>query len=436
MYTSGSSGKPKPVGIMHHNVIRLVRNTNYVHVTQDDVFLQLAPATFDAATFEIWGALLNGARLVLYPWDQVIDLVKLRNLIREAGVSILWLTAGLFHRIVDEDLTILAPIRQLLTGGDIVSAPHVKRVLETISGCRVINGYGPTECATFSVCHVLSDSRSLEASVPIGRPISNTVVYVLDSELELVPVGATGELYIGGAGLGRGYFHHPDLTADSFVPNPFGVAGSRLYKTGDLVRYAQDGELEFVGRRDHQVKVGGHRIELEEIEMALVSHPGVRQAVVAALADLKADKRLVGYLVLEGDSALDVKRLRNDLKQNLPDYMIPSALVVLKALPLTLNGKIDRKALPVPGRWSHGLVPRVPIEKDVAEIFGQVLGVSEVGTSDDFFDLGGTSLGLISVVMKMSERFAVSLDPGIVTQGATVGALAEVVKAKLGHSQS
>jgi amino acid adenylation domain-containing protein len=430
MYTSGSSGKPKGVGIIHSNVSRLIRNTNYVCITPDDVFLQLAPVTFDAATFEIWGALLNGARLVLYPPDQMVDLVKLKKVIQEAGVSILWLTAGLFHRIVDEDLLLLAPIKQLLAGGDVVSAPHVKRVLERISGCRVINGYGPTECATFSVCHKVSDSRSVEMIVPIGRPVSNTLVYVLDSELELVPVGVAGELYIGGAGLARGYFHHPELTAESFIPNPFDVCGSRLYRTGDLVRYSEDGDLEFVGRIDYQVKVGGYRIELEEIETALVSDPSVRQAAVVALADSTGDKRLVAYVVGEREATPHVKRLREHLKRGLPNYMIPSAFVVLKALPLTLNGKVDRKALPAPEWHSDQVTAQTPIEKTVAEIWAQVLGTSEIGMQDDFFDLGGTSLGLISVVMKMSERFALPLDTSIVTQGATVSALAQAVREK------
>jgi amino acid adenylation domain-containing protein len=347
MYTSGSAGRPKAVGIVHSNVARLVRNTNYVHIASDDVFLQLAPVTFDAATFEIWGALLNGAKLVLYPPERIVDLAKLKNLIRETGVSILWLTAGLFHRIVDEDVLLFSPIKQLLTGGDVVSAPHVKRVLEVVRGCCVINGYGPTECATFSVCQRVSDAGSVKTSVPIGRPVSNTVAYVLDSDLELVPVGTTGELYLGGEGLGRGYFRHPELTAESFIPNPFGASGSRIYRTGDLVRYCQDGTLEFVGRLDFQVKVSGYRVELEEIEKALLCEADVHQAVVVAQMDSNGDKRLVAYVVSEGKSALDVKRLRNKLKHHLPDYMLPSSFVALGALPLTPNGKVDRNALPV-----------------------------------------------------------------------------------------
>jgi amino acid adenylation domain-containing protein len=430
MYTSGSSGKPKGVGIVHYNIARLVKNTNYVQINPADVFLQLAPVTFDAATFEIWGALLNGAKLSLYPAGRIVDLPKLKKLIQETGITILWLTSGLFNRIVDEDLLLLAPIKQLLVGGDVVSAPHVKRVLERISTCRIINGYGPTEGTTFSVCFVVPDSKFIETTVPIGRPVSNALLYVLDGDLEPVPAGVTGELYIGGAGLARGYFNHPDLTAESFIPNPFGVSGTRLYRTGDVVHYAEDGNVEFVGRMDYQVKVRGYRIELEEVETALLSDPAIRQAVVAALKDAQGDKRLVAYVVCADGSVPDLKTLRELLKERLPDYMIPSALVVLKALPLTLNGKVDRKALPVPERHPDHVTSQTPTEEAITEIWTEVLGTNSVGLQDDFFDLGGTSLGLISVVMRMSERFALPLDTSIVTQGATVSALAQAVREK------
>jgi amino acid adenylation domain-containing protein len=431
IYTSGSSGRPKGVGVVHYNISRLVKNTNYVRITDNDVFLQLAPVTFDAATFEIWGALLNGAKLVLYPPDPILDVVKLKNLIQEAGVSILWLTAGLFHSIVDGDLLLLSPIKQLLAGGDVVSATHVKQVLEHIKDCCVINGYGPTEATTFSVCFPMSDASSLTTTVPIGRPVSNTTAYVLDTNLEPVLVGETGELYIGGAGLGRGYFNHPDLTAELFIPNPFGAYGSRLYRTGDMVRYCENGVLQFVGRMDFQVKVSGYRIELEEVEAALLSDETVRQAVVTALQDPKGDKRLAAYVVGAGEIAPDVKRLRQHLNHQLPEYMIPSAWFVLPQLPLTANGKIDRKALPLPEWHADQGSSQVRVEDAVAEIWASTLGVGSVGINDDFFDLGGTSLALINVVMEMSKRFALPLDTSIVTGGATVSALAQAVKEKM-----
>jgi aspartate racemase len=434
MYTSGSSGKPRAVAVAHNNISRLVKNTNYVQITPEDVFLQLAPVTFDAATFEIWGALLNGATLVLYPPGPMLDLSKLKSVIREAGVSILWLTSGLFNSIVDSDVLILAPVKQLLTGGDVVSGAHVKRLLHDIRTCRVINGYGPTEGTTFSVCFPVPDSSLIEKRVPIGRPISNTTVYVLASNLGPVPVGATGELYIGGAGVSRGYFHRPDLTAQSFIPNPFGLPGRRLYRTGDMVRYLTDGLLEFEGRVDFQVKVRGYRIELEEVEAALLSDPDVREAAVVAIPEPNGDKRLVAYVVGKGDSPPDLKELRENLKGHLPEYMLPSALVVLKALPLTENGKVDRKALPYPERHAPSGAVESEIEQVVAEIWASALGVSEVGVNDDFFDLGGTSLALINVVVEMSKRLGIPLDTSIVTRGATVNALAQAAREGTGTS--
>ena len=428
MYTSGSAGNPKGVGIMHYSINRLVRNTNYVEITLRDVFLQLAPVTFDAATFEIWGALLNGAKLVLYPPDPLLDLSKLKSIIYTAGVSVLWLTAGLFNSIVDGDLSILAPIKQLLVGGDVVSAAHVRRLLQGISNCRVINGYGPTEGTTFSVCFPVPNLAAIETTVPIGWPISNSTAYVLDSEFEPVPAGVTGELYIGGAGLARGYFRRPDLTAESFVPNRFDTCGSRLYRTGDMVCYSTDGVLEFVGRMDFQVKVRGYRIELEEVETALLSDASIRQAVVIAQPEPGGDKRLVAYVVGAGDVEPNWERIREHLRRRLPEYMVPSLLVVLDALPLTANGKVNRRALPFPENNTNGAALQSEVEQTIAEIWASKLGVKEVGVNDDFFDLGGTSLALINAVVEMGKRFAIPLDTSIVARGATVSALAQAVK--------
>jgi amino acid adenylation domain-containing protein len=431
MYTSGSSGRPKGVGVTHANISRLVLNTNYVQIAPRDVFLQLAPVTFDAATFEIWGALLNGSRLVLYPPDAMLDLQKLKRVIHENSVGVLWLTAGLFNSIVDADIDILSPVTQLLVGGDVVSAPHVRRLMERLNECRVINGYGPTEGTTFSVCFPIPDTSAIERKVPIGRPISNTTAYVLDADGQLLPVGATGELYIGGAGLSRGYFQRPDLTAESFVPHPFGGHGERLYRTGDMVRYSEDGLLEFVGRIDFQVKVRGHRIELEEIEAALLTMPGIRQAAVLARPDPRGDKRLVAYVVGAGQGGPDLKVLRENLSLRLPGYTVPSVFVVLNALPLTANGKVDRRALPSPDPNPNPAATEPGIEESVAEIWKSALGVSEVGPNDDFFDLGGTSLALINVVVEMGKRFAIPLDTSIVIRGATVSALAAAVRERI-----
>ncbi len=431
MYTSGSSGRPKGVEVTHTSISRLVLNTNYVQITPQDVFLQLAPVTFDAATFEIWGALLNGARLVLYPPDPMLDLLKLKRVIHENSVGILWLTAGLFNSIVDADIDLLSPVKQLLVGGDVVSAPHVRRLMERLNDCRVINGYGPTEGTTFSVCFPIPDSSAIERNVPIGRPISNTTAYVLDADGQLVPLGATGELYIGGSGLSRGYFQRADLTAESFVPHPFGGHGERLYRTGDMVRYSEHGVLEFVGRVDFQVKVRGYRIELEEIEAALLTERGIRQAAVLAQPDPRGEKRLVAYIVGAGQGGPDLELLRENLSLRLPGHMVPSVFVVLNALPLTANGKVDRRALPSPDRNPAPAATEPGIEESVAEIWKSALGVSEVGPNDDFFDLGGTSLALINIVVEMGKRFTIPLDTSIVARGATVSALAAAVRERI-----
>ena len=242
--------------INHHNVVRLVKNANYIKLTPDDVFLHLAPLSFDASTFEIWGALLNGAKLVVSP-DGPLDIPNLKRIIAKSGVSVLWLTAALFHRVVDEDLPAIAGVRQLLAGGDVLSVPHVRKLVAAQNGGRLINGYGPTEGTTFSACFPVSGQSDFYDAVPIGRPISNAHAYVLDGGLEPVPAGVSGELYIAGSGLARGYVGRAGLTAERFVADPFGAAGSRMYRTGDLARWRGDGVLEFLGRADAQVKVRG-----------------------------------------------------------------------------------------------------------------------------------------------------------------------------------
>ncbi len=299
MYTSGSTGMPKGASITHRSVVRLVKNTNYARLTDAEVFLQYAPISFDAATLELWGSLLNGGVLVVPP-PHNLSLAELGEIVREHGVTILWLTAGLFHLMVDERLEDLRTVRQLLSGGDVLSVPHVKRVLATLTGCTLINGYGPTENTTFTCCYKMTQVEHIGASVPIGRPIANTSVYILDRHLQAVPVGVPGELYTGGDGLARDYHNRPGLTAEKFICNPFGEG--RLYCTGDRVRHLPDGNIEFLGRIDNQVKVRGFRIELGEIEAVLERHPAVRHAVVLALAEAGGDKRLAAFLTLRPEA--------------------------------------------------------------------------------------------------------------------------------------
>jgi len=305
MYTSGSSGAPKGVCVPHQAVIRLVRNTNYVTIEPGNTFLFLSAPSFDASTFEVWGALLNGCAVaVLGSGTPSLD--DIEAAIRLHDVTILWLTAGLFHLIVDERISALTPVRQMLAGGDVLSITHVRRALSELPACTLINGYGPTENTTFACCHRMSGPSDLGASVPIGRPISNSRAYILDSALHPVPIGVSGELFLGGDGLALGYHLRPDWTAERFVPNPFPEdPGERLYRTGDRARWLADGTIEFLGRQDDQVKIRGFRIEPGEIENALATHSEVKESVVIAREDVPGEKRLVAYIVPDFDCALN-----------------------------------------------------------------------------------------------------------------------------------
>jgi amino acid adenylation domain-containing protein len=410
IYTSGSTGRPKGTLIEQRSVVRLVKNTNYVELGPKEVFLQFAPISFDASTLELWGPLLNGGRLVVAPPGR-LALEELARLIKERGVTTLWLTAALFHQMVDSHLEALRGVRQLLAGGETLSVPHVRKFLEGIGSHRLINGYGPTENTTFTCCHVMTAESCIGHTVPIGRPIANTRVYVLDAQQQPVPVGVYGELYIGGAGLARGYLNQPELTAEKFVSDPFNP-GERLYRTGDQVRYTPEGVIEFLGRLDTQVKVRGYRIELGEIEAALAEHPAIREAVVLAREDTPGDKRLVAYVVGKGEAPAATE-LKDHLNRTLPTYMVPSAFVALEALPLTPVGKVDRKALPAPEysalQEAEYIAPRTPTEKVLADIWCDVLKRKGLSINEDFFELGGNSLLAMQVLSRVRYAFEVDL---------------------------
>ena len=400
MYTSGSTGIPKGVGVTHRNVVRLVKSTNYVRLDSNEVFLFLSNFAFDASTFELWGCLLNGGRLVVYP-PEIPSLKELGDAIERYGVTTLWLTAGLLHQMIETQLEKLHGVRQLLAGGDVLSAPHVRTVLATLPNCTLINGYGPTECTTFSCCYPMTHPEQVGVTVPIGHPIANTRVYILDKHMNPVPVGVQGELYIGGDGVARGYLNQPELTAKSFVPDPFSdEADARLYRTGDIVRWIPDGVIEFIGRRDGQVKLRGYRIEVGEIEAALYSHPDVQDAIVMARGNHSGDKRLVAYITLNRDAKPDPGELRTFLRNKLPEYMVPGTFVFLETLPLTKSGKVDRKALPDPMENGNDgfMAPRSFLEETLVRIWSQLLGTSRISIRESFFDIGGHSLLALQMV--------------------------------------
>jgi amino acid adenylation domain-containing protein/non-ribosomal peptide synthase protein (TIGR01720 family) len=439
IYTSGSTGIPKGIAVTHRAVNRLVLNTDYVPVQPSDRIAQASNASFDAATFEIWGALLNGACLVGVSREASLSPRDLAAVLREQGVTILFLTTALFNAVAREDASAFSGLRHLLFGGEAVDPARVREVLEGGPPRRLLHVYGPTETTTYATWHLVEEVPEDATTVPIGRPIANTTAYVLDARMNAVPVGVAGELYLGGDGLARGYLGRPELTAEKFVPDPFGGdPGGRLYRTGDLVRHREDGSIEFLGRIDHQVKVRGFRIELGEIEALLRRQPVVKDAVVVLREDHPGDKRLAAYVTAEDGQTLDTSELQRRLKGKLPEYMVPSAVVCLESLPLNPNGKVDRGALPVPDapRCDEALVlPRNDVEKRISAIWSEVLHVDEIGVHDNFFALGGDSILSIQIVARAAQA-GLHFTPREIFQHQTVAELAAVAATASGIAEA
>jgi len=439
IFTSGSTGEPKGVEVMHRNVVRLVKGADYASFGPEEVFLQLSSPSFDASTFEIWGALLNGGRLAIAP-PGVPSVTDIGGLLRRHGVTTLWLTAGLFHEMIVHRLDDLRPLRCLLAGGDVLSPTHVARVLDALPHLRLVNGYGPTEGTTFTCCHVVATPPPPGRSVSIGRPIANTRVYVLDHHRRPLPIGVPGELWIAGDGLARGYVHRPRLTAERFVQAQLAPGlEERLYRTGDLVRWLADGTLEFLGRLDDQVKVRGHRVELGEVEAALSRHPRIREAAVSRRA-AAGESQLVAYVVT--DVPLESRELREFVSRTLPEYMVPTAFVTLERLPLAANGKLDRAALPEPVNSTpspqNRVEPRDDLERRLVKIWQDVLAVAPIGVRDNFFDLGGHSLLAVRLFARLESELGVDLSLATLFEAPTVEGLAvfirDLVRPSVGRS--
>ena len=435
IYTSGSTGKPKGVGVPHRAVNRLVLNTNYINFQPLDVVAFASNFSFDAATFEIWGALLNGAKLVVITKDVALSPDDFAAQIRSQGITVLFLTTALFNLLARVVLSAFQLVRHLLFGGEAVEPKWVKEVLKKGSPQRLLHVYGPTENTTFTTWYLVQEVPEEATTIPIGRPIANTQVYLLDTQLQPVPIGVPGELYIGGDGLARGYLNRPDLIDEKFITNPFNdKPGSNLYKTGDLARYLPDGNIEFLGRIDNQVKIRGFRIELGEIEAAIAQHPAIRETVVIVRENATDDKQLVAYVVPYQEPAPAISDLRHFLKQQLPDYMIPNAFVVLETLPLTPNGKVDRKSLPPPDINSlihkpDFVAPGTPTEKLIASILAQVLEVEKVGINDNFFELGGHSLLATQLIAQVKENFLIDVPLSKFFEAPTIACLSSYVEA-------
>ncbi|MFJ9841393.1 non-ribosomal peptide synthase/polyketide synthase [Kitasatospora sp. NPDC101155] len=423
MFTSGSTGTPKGVAVRQRDVAALARDRAFA---DHDRVLVHSPHAFDAATYELWVPLLRGGTAVLAPPGD-LDAAAVRRAVTERGVRCLWLTAGLFRLLAQEDPGCLRGAREVWTGGEAVPGAVVRKVLEACPDLTVVDGYGPTETTTFATRRAFRAGDPLPAVLPIGRPLDNTRVYLLDGVLQPQPPGITGELYIAGAGLARGYAGRPGETAARYLADPFGPPGSRMYRTGDTARWSEDGELHFVGRADDQIKIRGFRVEPAEIEARLTAHPAVAEAVVSLHEDA-GRKRLVAHLVpADGAEPPAAAALRAHLAADLPDYMLPAAFVTVPELPLTANGKVDRRRLPAPD-WSAAgervhRAPGTDTERLLAAIWAELLGVERVGVDDDFFLLGGDSILSIQVVSR-ARAAGLALSPRDLFRHPTVAALA------------
>ncbi len=437
MYTSGSTGQPKGIAVEHRAIVRLVTEQNYVAFGAQNRIAQASSMAFDAATFEIWGALCNGAALCIWEKDDILESRRLRDAIERDGVTTLFMTTALFNVHTATDNTALSRLKHLLFGGEQVDPNAVRRLLARAKPSHLLHVYGPTENVTFSTWYEVEHVDESATTVPIGQPISNTQAYVLDESLEPVPVGVVGELYVGGAGLARGYVHRASLTARRFIASPFGL-GQRLYRTGDRVRYLPGGDLEYIGRADQQVKVRDYRIEPGEIEAVLLEHGQVRQAVVVAREEEPGQKQLVAYVVgAGGGAAPEPQQLRGYLRSRLPEYMVPGQFVLLAELPLTPNGKVDRAALPAPegqARIGQYTAPSTPVQQALAQIWSEVLRIEHIGIHDNFFDLGGHSLQATRVVSRIHATLGVHTDLRTFFALPTIESLADFIGSGADHS--
>jgi amino acid adenylation domain-containing protein/non-ribosomal peptide synthase protein (TIGR01720 family) len=438
IYTSGSTGKPKGTTIEHRSICRLVKNTNFIHFSPEDNVAHVANISFDAATLEVWGALLNGAHLICVEQDVLLNAEQFAEFLEKEKISYLLLTTQLFHLYANLKPSMFCNIKNMLSGGDALVPEAVYQVLECPEGHpkHLINAYGPTENTTITTTFELTKRLPKGQTIPVGRPIANTTCYILDSNLNPVPIGVPGELYTGGDGVAREYLRRPEITVKSFVHNPFCTEdehsrdwNTRLYRTGDMVRWLADGQIEFLGRLDSQVKIRGFRIELEEIDARLASYETVNECVVIARSD-NEQKYLAAYFVPKDDEIIDTDALRHFLREELPEYMIPSFFIELRSMPMTSHHKIDRRALPAPETQhlssdTHYAAPETEIEKILAEIWKDVLKLDRVGINDNFFSSGGDSIMSIQVISRSREQGLI-LSPRQLFANPTIAELAAV----------
>ena len=433
IFTSGSTGTPKGVVVPHRAISRLVLQTDYVQLAHEDVVGHASNPAFDAATFEIWGALLNGAQIVILPKATMLDATVLGDTLAAEGITTLFVTTPLFNQLAGAAPDIFKTLKHLLVGGDVANATLMARVLEAGAPERFLNIYGPTEVTTFACAHLVTSAPEKHDSVPIGKAIANTRAYILGEGLQPVPIGVPGELYLGGDGVALGYHGSEELTAKYFLADPFHPDG-RIYRTGDRARWRADGEIEFLGRIDGQTKLRGFRVELGEIEAELSRHPGIRESAVRVLGDSPEDKSLAAYFIPANGHALEPNELRAFLTRRLPDYMIPRVFVPLRAFPLTPNGKVDRRALPDPAVNTVVVAPPAsasPTEQRIAGLMAATLGQPNVGIEDDFFRLGGHSLLAMDLMARLRKAFGVEIPPSVLFETPNVQGIAKFIEEHL-----
>ncbi|MFK0101863.1 amino acid adenylation domain-containing protein [Streptomyces sp. NPDC091040] len=429
MFTSGSTGRPKGVLSPHRAIVGTLLGQDFADFDEAQVWLQCAPVSWDAFALELFGPLLSGGTCVLQP-GQRPEPAAIAALVAERDVTSLHVSASLLNFLLDEYPAAFTGLRQVMTGGEAASVAHVMRLVERFPGLKLINGYSPAESMIFTVSHEITPADGSHPSIPVGRPLGNKRLWVLDDGLGLVAPGVAGELYMSGVGLAHGYVAQPGLTAERFVACPFGGPGERMYRTGDLVRWRADGTLEFLGRADDQVKIRGFRVEPAEVQSVVGAYPGVVQSAVVVREDRPGDKRLVGYVVAESGTRIDASAVRAHVAHRLPEYMVPSAVVILDALPLTPTGKLDRRALPAPdfGPREGGRPPRNAKEELLCGLFAEVLGLESVGIDDDFFDLGGHSLLVTRLISRIRPVLGVEMGIRDLFQAPTVARLGALVE--------
>jgi amino acid adenylation domain-containing protein len=435
IHTSGSTGDPMGVAVTHRGVLGLALDSCWDGGAHKRIAM-LAPYAFAVSTYELWVPLLHGGHLVLAPPGH-LDVGTLRELIAEHKLSAVHVTAGLLRVVADEAPECFASVREVLTGGDVISAKAVRLVLQACPGTVVRATYGSSELSLFVLSSPMRAPYSMGPVVPVGRGLDNIRLYLLDEQLRPLPPGEVGDLYVAGSRLARGYYRRPGITAERFVADPFGGGGQRMFRTGDQVRVRQDGLIEFVGRSGDQVKIRGYRVELAEIESVLASYRGLAHAVVVARAVEDGEKRLIAYVVPEAGT-IDIEGLRAHAKDLLPEYMVPSAFVTLDSLPLTPNGKVDREALPEPPEEAPAAyrAPQTPRQELLCSLFAEVLGVPRVGLDDSFFDLHGESLMAMRLVGSIQDRLGAELLVSDIFDTPTVAELDQQVERALQQSRA